>query len=133
MLIAQRLIQDHGRGAIIWLDQEGRGYGHLACMLASDLSAADGIPETDAYKRLGYDADSRSYMTAAHVLLDLGVRSVQLLSNNPDKARSLERHGISISGRKSIVVDPRSNDSLMRVYADKQLQGHVIDLPVGRE
>jgi GTP cyclohydrolase II len=129
MMIAQRLIKERGAGAIIWLDQEGRGYGHLACMLASDLSVAAGIPETEAYRRLGYGADSRSYMAAAQVLNDLGVASVELLSNSPDKARALESHGIRVVVRKEIVVDPQSNDSLMRVYIDKQLQGHTINLP----
>ena len=124
--LAQRLIQEHGYGLIIWLDQEGRGQGHMACMSASELSAAAEIDETVAYERLGYRTDARSYAAAAHVLQDLGVASVQLLSNAPDRVAALEQNGVRVDGRTALIGDV---DRLRRLYADKIVQGHVIDLP----
>lgn len=124
--LSQRFIQEQGCGLIIWLDQEGRGQGHMACMLASELSAEANIDETVAYERLGYHADARSYAAAAHVLRDLGVASVQLLSNAPNRVTALEQNGVRVDGRTGIVSDVAR---LRRLYADKVIQGHIIDLP----
>jgi GTP cyclohydrolase II len=81
MALAQALIAHEGRGLIIWLDQEGRGHGHLA-LLRSRALQAQGWSQTEAYLRLGYTADARDYTSAAAILLDLGVRSIRLLTNS---------------------------------------------------
>lgn len=129
MEIAQRYIEERGYGIVIWLDQEGRGHGHMACMLAAKLSHSLRISETEAYKQLGYGADKRSYSAAAQILHDLNIRSIELLSNNPERTEALERNGVEVSQRKAIIVNPGENELLYRVYVDKQVQGHVIDLP----
>jgi 3,4-dihydroxy 2-butanone 4-phosphate synthase/GTP cyclohydrolase II len=81
--MAQRLIQREGRGIIVWLDQEGRSNGHLA-LLASAHMRSRGISQSESYIQLGYVVDGRSYKTAAAILKNLNVRSITLLTNNPD-------------------------------------------------
>jgi GTP cyclohydrolase II len=125
--LAQKYISEYGFGVILWLDQEGRGQGHLACMLAAELAAKEQIPETAAYERLGFLADARSYAAAAQVLESLGIESVQVLSNNPEKVEALESYEICVSGRTAIIADHRANERLAWHYQDKILHGHLID------
>ena len=101
MEMAQRRIQTEGRGVIILLDQEGRGNGHLAIMQTHKLKA-EGMSQTDAYMKLGYPADARSYVRAAEILRDLGVKSITLLTNNPDKLSQLRKDGLLISGTQPL-------------------------------
>lgn len=101
--MAQSYIQEHGFGLIIWLDQDGRGEGHLAWMLAANLAESEGIIESAAYARLGYPEDSRRYVTAALILRDLGVKSVELLSNNSRKRDALEEHDVNVERVRPIV------------------------------
>jgi GTP cyclohydrolase II len=97
MEAAQRRIQQEGRGVIVWLDQEGRGNGHLA-LLASRRLKDEGVPQSEAYVRLGYAADARRFTPAAEILRDLGVVSIRLLSENPDKAGELRQAGMVVTG-----------------------------------
>jgi GTP cyclohydrolase II len=101
---SQSLIEQSGRGIIIWFDQEGRGNGHLA-LLASIKLKAEGLSQTEAYLKLGYEADARSYRRAAEILADLQVKSIVLLTDNPAKVSDLEKENISVSGTKRIVVE----------------------------
>jgi GTP cyclohydrolase II len=94
---AQRLIQQAGSGVIIWLDQEGKGNGHLA-LLESRRLKGQGLSQAEAYVKLGYPADARSYTAAAEILRELGVRSITLLTNNPEKAQQLRDDGLVIAG-----------------------------------
>lgn len=126
MAMAQATIREHGRGVIIWLDQEGRGYGHLALMLAARLAAEQGIPQTDAYRRLGYGDDQRHYGTAAAILVDLGIESVRLLSNSPLKAKALSSAGIEVTEMLPVAVDLAEYPQLRTYYADKIARGHVL-------
>jgi GTP cyclohydrolase II len=98
---SQSLIEQAGRGIVIWFDQEGRGNGHMA-LLASIKLKNEGLGQTEAYLELGYEADARSYKRAAEILDELKVKSVVLLTNNPDKVGDLEKENISISGTKRI-------------------------------
>ncbi len=84
MELAQAMIEQQGAGVIIWLDQEGRGNGHLA-LLRSRALQAQGLSQTEAYVQLGYAADARQYASAAAILQDLGVKSVVLMTNSPHK------------------------------------------------
>lgn len=124
MAIAQAMIQKVGHGAIIWLNQDGRGNGHLALMLAAKMSAELGIPQTDAYCRLGYGADQRRYLTAAAILRDLGVASVRLISNSPAKATALGADGIDVVDMLPVAVDLAEYPQLRAYYADKAARGH---------
>jgi GTP cyclohydrolase II len=125
MALAQAVIAHEGRGVIIWLDQEGRGHGHLA-LLRSRVLQAQGWSPTEAYRRLGYAADARDYTGAAAILRDLGVRSVRLLTNSSRKVEGLQAAGIPIMGTHPLAVDPGANARLRRLYADKVHQGHRI-------
>jgi 3,4-dihydroxy 2-butanone 4-phosphate synthase/GTP cyclohydrolase II len=97
MELAQRLIQEAGSGVIIWLDQEGKNNGHLALLLSRKLKDA-GVPQSEAYVKLGYSADARSYVRAAEILRELSVQSIILMTNNPEKASQLRKDGLVISG-----------------------------------
>jgi GTP cyclohydrolase II len=125
MALAQSVIAEHGCGLIIWLDQEGRGHGHLALMRSRVLQA-HGWSQTEAYRRLGYAADARQYTRAAEILRDLRVDSITLLTNSPQKVEGLQAAGIHISGTHPLVVDPGTNERLRRRYAEKRQQGHHI-------
>jgi GTP cyclohydrolase II len=125
MALAQAAIAHAGRGLIIWLEQEGRGHGHLALMRSRALQA-EGWSQTEAYLRLGYTADARDYTSAAAILRDLQVRSIRLLTNSPQKVEGLQAAGLHISGTHPLTVDPGTNERLRRRYAEKMQQGHRI-------
>jgi 3,4-dihydroxy 2-butanone 4-phosphate synthase/GTP cyclohydrolase II len=127
MEIAQALIEQQGAGVIIWLDQEGRGNGHLA-LIKSRALQEQGMSQTAAYVQLGYAADARQYTRAAEILHDLGIISVLLMTNSPHKIESLRVAGITIAGTQPLLLDPGDNDMLRRRYEDKIAQGHRIHL-----
>jgi GTP cyclohydrolase II len=97
MEMAQRLIQEAGSGVIIWLDQEGKNNGHMALLLSRKLKDA-GVSQAEAYVRLGYSADARSYVRAAEILRELQIQSITLMTNNPEKVSQLRKDGLVISG-----------------------------------
>jgi GTP cyclohydrolase II len=127
MELAQAMIEQQGTGVIIWLDQEGRGNGHLA-LLRSRALQAQGLSQTEAYVQLGYAADARQYASAAAILQDLGVKSVVLMTNSPHKIGSLQAAGITVSGTRALLLESDASDRLRRFYEDKIAQGHRIDL-----
>ena len=97
MEMAQRLIQEAGSGVVIWLDQEGKNNGHLALLQSRKLKA-EGLSQTEAYVKLGYSADARSYVRAAEILRELMVQSIMLMTNNPEKVSQLRDDGLVIAG-----------------------------------
>ena len=126
MEIAQALIQQEGRGVIIWLDQEGRGNGHFALINSAKYAVEHGVSQTEAYKTLGFSEDARDYSRASEILADLGVESIVLITNNPDKKNDLLRDGVEVVGTKPAVMDVSQNDDLRSYYADKKNRGHDI-------
>jgi GTP cyclohydrolase II len=102
MEAAQALIESEGRGVIIWLDQEGKGNGHLA--LIESIPFKKELGQAEAYVKAGYKADARSYRPAAQILRDLKVRSIVLLANIPDKAQSLREESVTVSGVRSVLA-----------------------------
>jgi len=102
MEAAQSMIQKEGRGIIIWLDQEGKGNGHLALMQSIKFKKEFG--QAEAYVKAGYKADARTYSAAAHILTDLGVDSIVILANNADKAEDLRDEGIQVSDTRSLTA-----------------------------
>lgn len=126
MIMAQSMIQQEGKGIIIYLDQEGRGNGHLALMQAARLANEENISQTDAYKKLGYSEDNRNYHQAAKIISDLKIKSIVLLTNNPQKIKVLVEAGISIVNSKPLVVNPEGNQQLKLSYKDKEGRGHNI-------
>jgi len=107
LAMAMQLINDLGYGVLIYLRQEGRGIGLLKKLQAYNLQDS-GMDTVDANLHLGYLADEREYNIAALILNDLKVKSVKLLTNNPDKIDALEKLGIHVVGR--IPVESVAND-----------------------
>lgn len=103
MAAAQALIEQAGRGIIIYLDQEGKGNGHLALM-ASIRHKKAGSSQSEAYAKAGFAADARSYRPAAEILVDLNVKSVIMLTNNPNKAEDLRKASINVSGTRKLKI-----------------------------
>ncbi len=101
MEASQAMIQTEGRGVIIWLDQEGKGNGHLALMQSIPFKKEFG--QAEAYVKAGYAADARSYKPVRQILGDLQIRSITLLTDSAGKAKDLQSEAIKISGIKSVL------------------------------
>ena len=111
-------------GILIYQMQEGRGIGLVNKLRAYELQD-QGIDTVDANLRLGFDADERTYEFCAEILKFLGVLSVRLLSNNPDKIRGLEVSGISVIERVPLVVQSSSFCSGY-LKTKKERMGHIL-------
>jgi 3,4-dihydroxy 2-butanone 4-phosphate synthase / GTP cyclohydrolase II len=94
-------IINSGEGILIYLSQEGRGIG-LANKLKAYKLQDGGLDTIDANIKLGFSADSRDYRAGAHILGDLGISKVKLITNNPDKLKQLEKFGIEVTDRISM-------------------------------
>jgi 3,4-dihydroxy 2-butanone 4-phosphate synthase/GTP cyclohydrolase II len=122
---ALQTIVAEGRGVLVYLrGHEGRGIGLLHKLQAYSLQD-DGRDTVDANLELGLPADARDYGTGAQILHELGVRSVRLLTNNPEKLTALEGYGVSVRDRVPMPVVP--NDDNRRYLATKRdRMGHQI-------
>jgi GTP cyclohydrolase II len=125
-----RTIQRGGRGILLYLRQEGRGIGLLNKIRAYALQE-QGLDTVEANQALGFRDDERDYAVAAHMLRSLGVRSVRVVTNNPDKIRQLEQHGVKVSGRIPHVIPPNEWN---RFYLETKARrsGHMLDLTEAR-
>lgn len=127
---ALRRLEAEKRGAILYMRQEGRGIGLSNKVRAYHLQD-HGIDTVTANIILGFEADARSYETAACIINDLGIRSVRLMTNNPAKLRELTKLGIRISERVPIIVDPNEvNEYYLRTKQEKL--GHLFGIPWAR-
>jgi 3,4-dihydroxy 2-butanone 4-phosphate synthase/GTP cyclohydrolase II len=116
---AMRRVAAAGRGVIVYLDQEGRGIGLLNKLRAYALQDA-GRDTVEANEALGFQADLRNFGIGAQVLLDLGVRSIRLLTNNPKKVVGIEGYGLRITGSERIVApEHEENAEYLRVKREK--------------
>ncbi|MFG2619540.1 bifunctional 3,4-dihydroxy-2-butanone-4-phosphate synthase/GTP cyclohydrolase II [Streptomyces sp. NPDC048507] len=123
---AMERIQAEGRGVVVYLrGHEGRGIGLLSKLRAYELQER-GRDTLDANLELGLPADARDYGAGAQILADLGVRSVRLLTNNPDKSAALVRHGIAVSGREQMPIEAGEHN-LRYLRTKRDRMGH--DLP----
>jgi 3,4-dihydroxy 2-butanone 4-phosphate synthase/GTP cyclohydrolase II len=115
-----------GRGVVLYLrGHEGRGIGLLPKLQAYQLQD-QGVDTVDANLLLGLPADARDYGTGAQILYDLGVRTMRLLTNNPDKRAGLEGYGLEITGRVPLPVRPHpENVRYLRTKRDRM--GHLLD------
>jgi GTP cyclohydrolase II len=112
-----------GRGVVVYLVQEGRGIGLGNKVRAYQLQD-DGADTVDANLQLGFDADLRSYDLAAGILADLGVASVRLMTNNPQKISGLERAGVVVAAHEPHWV-PATEHSAGYLAAKKTKLGHL--------
>ena len=94
-----------GRGALLYLRQEGRGIGLVDKLRAYNLQDS-GFDTVEANLQLGHDVDERDYTPAALMIRDLGIRSINLITNNPTKIRELRRLGIDICRRTAVEIAP---------------------------
>ncbi|MFJ4688554.1 GTP cyclohydrolase II [Streptomyces sp. NPDC088789] len=119
-------IQAAGRGVVVYLrGHEGRGIGLLSKLRAYELQER-GRDTLDANLELGLPADARDYAAGAQILADLGVRSVRLMTNNPDKTDALVRHGLTVIGREPMPVTAGEHN-LRYLRTKRDRMGH--DLP----
>ncbi len=103
---AMQMVAQARQGVILYLRQEGRGIGLLDKLRAYNLQD-EGLDTVEANLRLGHQPDERDYSVAALMLKDLGVRSVNLITNNPNKISELRRLGVEVHQRTPIEVPPR--------------------------
>jgi GTP cyclohydrolase II len=121
------------RGVVLYLRQEGRGIGLANKIRAYHLQQSRGLDTVDANLALGFRDDERDYGVAVAMLRTLGVRSVQVMTNNPDKVRQLRRHGLPVSQRVAHAIEPGDhNRGYLATKARRS--GHLLsiaDLEVG--
>jgi 3,4-dihydroxy 2-butanone 4-phosphate synthase/GTP cyclohydrolase II len=126
MDLALRRIAEEGRGLFLYMRQEGRGIG-LHNKLRAYALQDQGLDTVEANEALGFPADRRDYGIGMQILVDLGVRKMRLLTNNPAKRAGLEGYGLEVVERIPIVIEPNPHN--VRYLETKRLKmGH--DLPV---
>jgi 3,4-dihydroxy 2-butanone 4-phosphate synthase/GTP cyclohydrolase II len=118
------MVAEAGKGVIVYMHQEGRGIGLVNKIRAYELQER-GADTVDANIELGFKADLREYGIGAQILVDLGVRKMRLLTNNPKKIVALEGYGIAITERVPIVIEPNENN-IRYLETKKQRMGHIL-------
>lgn len=121
-----QMINEEGRGAIVYQQQEGRGIGIVNKIRAYALQD-QGADTVEANERLGLGVDLREYRQCAEILYDLGLCKVKVLSNNPLKLQAIEEAGLRIVERVSIEVDA-TEDAVSYLRTKKEKMGHLLDL-----
>ncbi|MHB8604396.1 MAG: GTP cyclohydrolase II [Thermoplasmatota archaeon] len=121
---AMRRVEAEGRGVIVYLNQEGRGIG-LANKIRAYVLQDQGANTVEANEMLGLPPDARNYGCAAAVLRSLGVESVRLLTNNPEKVSALEASGMRASREAIIVGATDVNRGYLRTK--KEVMGHLFE------
>jgi GTP cyclohydrolase II len=113
-------------GVLIYLRQEGRGIGIINKIKAYRLQD-EGLNTIDANIHLGFDPDSRSYETAIAILKDLGIFSIRLMTNNPDKIQAFQDSGVEVVERVPLIIDPdQDNEAYLRTKQDQM--GHLLNM-----
>jgi GTP cyclohydrolase II len=123
---ALKRISELGEGLVLYLRQEGRGIGLLNKIRAYSLQDG-GLDTVEANLALGFRDDERDYAIAAHMLQSLDVRSVRVMTNNPNKVEQLKGYGVMVAGRIPHVAPPNEHN---RFYLETKAKrsGHFIDL-----
>ena len=121
---AMEVIVAEGRGVIVYLDQEGRGIGLLNKLKAYELQDA-GHDTVEANEKLGFAPDLRNYGIGAQILLDLGVRRIRVLTNNPKKLVGLGGYGLEVVGREHLSA-PTTDQNAGYLDAKRDKLGHLL-------
>ena len=122
---AMKIIEDEGKGVILYMRQEGRGIGLEGKLKAYELQDK-GKDTVEANLALGYKADLRDYGVGAQILRDLGVRKIRLLTNNPKKIVGLEGYGLVVVARMPIEMHPHAKN-IHYLKAKKNKLGHILE------
>jgi 3,4-dihydroxy 2-butanone 4-phosphate synthase/GTP cyclohydrolase II len=124
---ALKMIEEEGRGVVLYMRQEGRGIGLKNKIKAYSLQDQEGLDTVQANERLGFPADLRDYGVGSQILVDLGVRRMRLITNNPGKRAGIEGYGLQIVERVPLEIQPNEkNFEYLRTKKEKL--GHVLHL-----
>jgi 3,4-dihydroxy 2-butanone 4-phosphate synthase/GTP cyclohydrolase II len=123
---AMRQVEAAGKGVVLYMRQEGRGIGLLSKLRAYQLQQQEKLDTVEANRRLGFGPDLRQYGIGAQILVDLGVRQIRLLTNNPRKVVGLDGYDLRIVERVPIVVPPNKNNR-QYLKTKKEKLGHLLD------
>jgi len=122
--LALQIIEKEGYGGIIWLHQEGRGNGLAAKARQLTIMIEEGLTTTDAFEKAGYPKEQRDYSAAADILHDLRIKSVRLITNNPDKIKQIQEAGIKVVERIPCEISPFNEVVKRDLKAKKKELGH---------
>jgi 3,4-dihydroxy 2-butanone 4-phosphate synthase/GTP cyclohydrolase II len=120
---AMRLVVESGKGVIVYLDQEGRGIGLINKLKAYQLQD-QGADTVEANEKLGFAPDLRNYGIGAQILLDLGLKSIRPITNNPKKLVGLEGYGIKL-GERVPIISPSNSDNAEYLETKRTKLGHL--------
>ena len=123
---AMNMVEQEGKGVIVYMHQEGRGIGLANKIRAYDLQE-QGRDTVEANIELGFKEDLRDYGIGAQILVDLGVRKMRLMTNNPKKIVGVEGYGVTVVGRVPVEIEPNeSNIRYLKTKKDKM--GHLLEI-----
>lgn len=125
LIEAMKMIEEQGKGAVIYLRQEGRGIG-LSNKLKAYKLQEQGLDTVDANLKLGFLADKRDYGIGAQICRDLGLRNIKILTNNPKKVSRLEIYGIKVTEQLPLCAKPGKHN-IKYLRAKKYRLGHLLD------
>lgn len=123
---AMEQVDRAGKGVVLYMRQEGRGIGLLGKLRAYHLQQQEQLDTVEANQRLGYAPDLRHYGIGAQILVDLGLRQIRLLTNNPKKVVGLDGYGLRIVERVPIQIPP-TEENRRYLQAKKDKLGHLLD------
>ncbi|MDE3094856.1 MAG: bifunctional 3,4-dihydroxy-2-butanone-4-phosphate synthase/GTP cyclohydrolase II [Chloroflexota bacterium] len=122
--LAMRMIEAAGRGVVVYMRQEGRGIGLHNKIKAYNLQDK-GMDTVEANEALGFPADRRDYGIGMQILVDLGLRDLRLITNNPEKRAGLEGYGLRVVERVSVIAEPNPHN-LRYLETKRTKMGHLI-------